>query len=108
MRTLNLQEAAAFLHVHPKTLAERAAAGLVPGAKEGRAWVFIDVDLAEHLRAKYARRVSEGEHGNSSLCHSTDAKAHPFGGLLSLTKDAEYRKVLALPSGRKPRNTRTN
>ena len=46
MKTLSLQEAAAFLHVHPETLREAARAGRIPGAKVGRAWVFLENDLA--------------------------------------------------------------
>lgn len=53
MRTLDLIEAATFLGIHPNTLQARAKSGAIPGAKVGRAWRFIDVDLAEHLRAQY-------------------------------------------------------
>lgn len=53
MRTLSLSEAADFLGLHPVTLQERARAGVVPGAKVGRAWRFLDVDLVEYMRAQY-------------------------------------------------------
>ena len=35
MKTLNLQQAAAFLHVHPETLRQAARCGRIPGAKVG-------------------------------------------------------------------------
>ena len=35
MNTLDLQSAAAFLHIHPVTLQEKARAGEIPGAKIG-------------------------------------------------------------------------
>ena len=54
MRTLSLPEAANFLKMHPEELRRRAKAGFIPGAKAGRAWVFIDIDLAEWLRSLYA------------------------------------------------------
>ena len=34
--SLNLDEAAAFLGLHPNTLQERARAAIVPGAKVGK------------------------------------------------------------------------
>lgn len=54
MRTYTLQEAALFLKIHPDTLRERAIKGTIPGAKIGKAWVFIEEDLAQYLRSKYA------------------------------------------------------
>ena len=41
MRTLDLTEAAEFLHLHPHTLEAKARAGEVPGAKPGKCWVFL-------------------------------------------------------------------
>jgi hypothetical protein len=56
MKTLNLREAAVFLHIHPEELRTRAKRGLIPGAKIGRQWVFIDIDLAEFVRSLYPVR----------------------------------------------------
>ena len=36
MNTLDLKAAAAFLHIHPVTLQEKARAGEIPGAKIGK------------------------------------------------------------------------
>jgi excisionase family DNA binding protein len=47
-----LKEAAAFLKIHPDTLAERARAGEIPGCKIGRAWVFMPELLSEYLRTR--------------------------------------------------------
>jgi hypothetical protein len=41
MNTLNLKQAAAFLHMHPEEVRSRAKRGLIPGAKVGRKWVFL-------------------------------------------------------------------
>jgi hypothetical protein len=41
MNTLNLRQAAAFLHMHPEEVRSRAKRGLIPGAKVGRKWVFL-------------------------------------------------------------------
>ena len=68
MRTLDLQEAAEFLRVHPETLRQLARTGKVPGAKVGRAWVFLEDDLVQYLRSLYpqprqALRVTPGKGG---------------------------------------------
>lgn len=49
--SLGLEEAARFLGMHRDTLRERAAAGIIPGAKIGKSWRFLDADLAAYLRA---------------------------------------------------------
>ena len=56
MKTLNLREATVFLHTHAEELRTRAKRGLIPGAKIGRRWVFIDIDLAEFVRSLYPVR----------------------------------------------------
>jgi excisionase family DNA binding protein len=48
--TLDLKEAANFLRISPATAQKIAAAGELPGAKIGRAWVFLLDDLIEWLR----------------------------------------------------------
>ena len=56
MKTLNLREAAVFLHTHAEELRTRAKRGLSPGAKIGRSWVFINDDLAALIRTQYSVR----------------------------------------------------
>lgn len=56
LKTLNLTEAAALLHMHKETLRERAKAGEIPGAKVGKQWVFIEEDLFIYLRSLYASK----------------------------------------------------
>ena len=46
VETLGLQQAATFVRGHPEELRRRAKAGQIPGAKVGRAWVFLEDDLA--------------------------------------------------------------
>ena len=99
MKTLNLAEAAEFLHAGEETVREKAVAGEIPGAKIGRAWVFIDIDLAEYLRAQYGGKKEE-------TCHFTSAQARRSGGLSSGSTESEYRKALELPTGQKQKNSR--
>lgn len=52
MKTLTLKEAADVLKVHENMVMEWASQGIIPGAKLGRAWVFIDEDLIAFVRRK--------------------------------------------------------
>ena len=60
-RTLSAHEAAEFLKIHRITLLRRARIGEIPGAKIGRAWVFLKVDLMAYLRSKYLPRALQGD-----------------------------------------------
>ena len=84
METLGLKEAALFLHIHPEELRRRAKLGVIPGAKAGKCWVFIEDDLAAYLRSLYAKprqalRVTWGK--EVTECHSENAAVR--GGLIS-------------------------
>ena len=99
MDTLNLQEAARFLKIHPVTLQEKARAGEIPGAKIGKCWVFVEIDLVEYIRSQYPRRALQGEHTEVTICHSTNARIHPIGGSNSRpAADDRYSKALGLPT----------
>ena len=95
MKTLNLEEAAELLHVHPITLQQKAKTGIIPGTKIGRRWVFIDVDLLQYIRSQYQPRALQGEQEKSE-CHFINAKTVPTGGSKSLLVEGEYRKALGL------------
>jgi excisionase family DNA binding protein len=53
MKTLNLEQAAALLHMHPYTVMQKVHAGKIPAAKPGKRWVFIEDDLTAYLRGQY-------------------------------------------------------
>ena len=107
MKTLNLEEAAKFLHVHPITLQQKAKTGIIPGTKIGRRWVFIDVDLLQHIRSQYQPRALQGEQEKSE-CHFINAKTVPTGGSKSLSMERDYNEALGLPINKKHRSTTTN
>jgi hypothetical protein len=98
VRTLGLKDAAAFLKVHPEELRRRAKAGKVPAAKVGRAWVFLDIDLAEYLRSLYGqpRQALRVTFKEEELCHYADAAA-PGGSTSSRREASEYAALLGLP-----------
>ncbi|MGH8647059.1 MAG: helix-turn-helix domain-containing protein [Gammaproteobacteria bacterium] len=105
MRTLDLQEAARFLRMHPETVRRMAVAGAIPSAKPGKSWIFIDVDLADWLRRQYShcRQASQGE--EVGQCHSTDAEKSG-GCVLAPPMDSEYSDLLRLPTAGRLRNTK--
>jgi len=59
MTSLNIEECAEFLKIHITTASEMAADGTLPGAKIGKAWVFLLEDLVDYLRAEVRRQQSE-------------------------------------------------
>jgi excisionase family DNA binding protein len=109
VRTLTLREAARLLNMHPVTVQERARAGELPGAKPGKAWVFIEEDLVSYLRSLYPakRQALQGDGKENDACHSTGVRARRIGGSDSATTESEYSKVLGLPTGRKLRSITT-
>ena len=72
MKTLNLDEAAQFLKLHPEEVRRRAKAGIIPGAKLGKRWVFIEEDLAAYMRSLYAppRQALQVGHGERAIVKS--------------------------------------
>jgi hypothetical protein len=94
MKTLNLPEAAAFLHMHPEEVRTRTKRGIIPGAKIGRCWVFIDADLAEFIRSQYPVRRQSLPVRNSALENAD----------WSLRKQHEYEELLK-PSPRRGRKS---
>jgi hypothetical protein len=100
MKTLDLQQAAAFLNMNAETLRQRAKAGAIPGAKPGKSWVFLDEDLVAYLRSFYAgtrQAVHVSAQEERKTWHCTDATKVKSGGPDSLTQtDSEYDNLLEL------------
>ncbi|NND82219.1 MAG: helix-turn-helix domain-containing protein [Gammaproteobacteria bacterium] len=96
-RSLGLDEAAHFLKISPSALRAKVNLGIVPGAKIGKCWVFLQNDLVDHIRSKYpdswqALRVQPME---KTLCYTN---ATELGGSdLPLPKDSSYGDLLGLP-----------
>ena len=63
----NATQAAAMLMISPDALARKVRRGVVPGAKIGRRWVFIEVDLVELIREKARAQASFGRSVASAL-----------------------------------------
>lgn len=91
MRTFDIVEAAAFLKIHPETLRKKTE---IPRARFGRAFVFLEDDLAAHVRSQYASQVPCD--GKDEQCsNSRSAKTRPIGGLKEQQQTAsEYTNLL--------------
>jgi len=96
--------------MHAEEVRRRAKAGLLPGAKLGKRWVFILEDLAEYVRSHYsesrqALRVTWRK--EVTECHSADAVTR--GGLISpLQAVSELDALLAQPRRPKLKNSTTS
>ena len=109
MKTLNLQEAAAFLHMHPEEVRTRTKRGLIPGGKTGRRYVFLDEDLAEFVRSRYSRprQALQVTTDKETVCHYANA-AGPGGLTSSRQVDSEYANLLGLPIEASRKSSTTN
>lgn len=107
IETLNLQEAADFLKIHAVTLSIKVSSGEIPGAKIGKRWVFLKVDLIMHIRSQYQLRALQGDK-KEQICHFTNEKTRPLGGLKSPSLDEQYNDLLGLKTKSKPRNSMTS
>lgn len=67
MNTLNLEQAAELLKLHPQTVLQRARLGEIPAAKPGKCWVFIEEDLIIWLRSLY-NNGGDARQGGQALC----------------------------------------
>jgi hypothetical protein len=80
-----MEQAADLLKVSLCTLYDRVRRGLVPGAKVGKRWVFIEVDLLDYIRGQYTVAVPPKE----LPCHSTSRKALKTGTSILLARRVE-------------------
>ncbi len=94
MRTLDIKEAAEFLKIHEDRLQRRASAGEIPGVKNGRCWVFIDIDLADWMRGNYKTSAKPKE----EQCRSTSVVASTGASGRSAAKELEKRLAQKIPS----------
>jgi hypothetical protein len=110
MRTFDLDEAAAFLHMSPAVLRQKAAQKLVKGAKPGKCWVFLEDDLVAYLGSLYSESRQAPLSGSSlevSAWESTNA-VMSGGSTSPIRTDAEYASLLGLKTGKRRRSCTTD
>lgn len=91
MRTFDLEQAADFLKVNPCTAQEMAASGELPGAKIGRAWVFLEEDLADWLREQIKLQREQRQSKNYNLSKP------PTSSTAQISRKTRRRKLPKLP-----------
>jgi excisionase family DNA binding protein len=101
---MTLDQAAAWLQLHPVSLRRLAADGMVPGAKVGKEWRFSRAALMDYLGdpAKWQKyKTSGSEHPEES---GTQTSLSEVGGLSDLQAQPTKRKPKRLPTSgsRKP------
>ncbi|HEX9173099.1 MAG TPA: helix-turn-helix domain-containing protein [Telluria sp.] len=108
MNTLDLQQAAAFLKMHPEEVRRRARLGLLPGAKPGKSWVFIEEDLAAWIREQYRKpqAAPPAIKRNLTEWHSINAAARG-GSILQRPQESELDALLKQATKPKRRNSTT-
>src|SRR6478735_1327218 len=106
MRTLDLEEAAGFLHMSPAVLRLHARQGRLRAAKPGKRWVFLEDDLAAYLCQLYAgRRQAPLSGSNREKSSWESSNAVMSGGSESRHQTArEYAALLGLTTNSKRRN----
>ena len=86
--TLNLDEAAHFLKIHKCTASDLAATGRLPGAKIGRAWVFLLTDLETWLQEEVIRqqksRIERYKPSNYQIITASEKRRRPLPRLPKL------------------------
>ena len=102
MKTLDLQEAAAFLRMNPETLRQKTKAGIIPGAKPGKSWVYVEEDLIDFIRSQYtvpAEQVVQVAGKEVIPCHLPAKARKAFGTSVSQSQmESEYNAALGLPT----------
>ena len=98
LKTYDINEAADFLKVDRSTALDLAGNGTLPGAKVGRAWVFLEQDLADYVRSLYSqpRQALQVTLRKEMECHFANA-AGSGGSTSSLQMGSEYAVLLGLP-----------
>ena len=59
MKTLDIDECAEFLKVKSTDVSEMVGTGELPGARIGRAWVFLEEDLVDYVRTQIRNQRRE-------------------------------------------------
>jgi helix-turn-helix protein len=104
MKTLDLNEAAALVKLHPQTVLQRARLGDIPAAKPGKCWIFIEEDLIEWIRSHYHSPQQDVGQGGKKTC-SLKEKTANTGGINSPPPTAtQYANLLKLPTKEKRKN----
>jgi excisionase family DNA binding protein len=102
---LTLRGASCLLGLHPNTVRAQVRRGIIPGAKIGRSWRFLEADLVAWIRARYpdSVRMQLSALDKEALWHSGNVQEF-------ITSSSQHRTersldaLLERPIGRRPKN----
>jgi hypothetical protein len=108
MRTVDIDEAAEILGMHPESLRRkmRQPGCTIPGSKPGKHWRFV----AEHLYSYISnpKQSPKQEALENSTCVFTKEKTVVLGGYRTNRQTAQqYADLLGQKTNKKPRNMPT-
>jgi hypothetical protein len=98
IETFSLEEAGLFLGMNTEVVRRKAVTGEIPGAKTGKGWRFLNIDLVDFLRSQYPVKRQEPQSAiekEIKQCHSQNAVTHGTS-ISSRRTENEYDKVLGL------------
>ncbi|MHA6822179.1 helix-turn-helix domain-containing protein [Ralstonia pseudosolanacearum] len=104
LHTIDLQTAAKLLGAHPETVRLKAKAGMIPGRKVGKRWVFSIAALERYLAGEWTPQASQSmsveanEPGRSSAASTASVHASRS---TPLEAERRYREALASTAVRK-------
>ncbi|WP_157889414.1 helix-turn-helix domain-containing protein [Chromobacterium subtsugae] len=109
--TMDIGQAAVFLHCCEDTVYQLARKKKLPGRKVGRGWVFLKSDLVAHIRGDQNNSRQEvqvgSEKGEEAVCRSINEER--LGGVISQRQAVkELDSLLERVTGRRPRNSTTS
>ncbi len=109
--TLDLEEAAKFLHMSASALRQKTKSGEVRGAKPAKCWVYLKQDLVDHIRSKYTDSVEIPFCGSQKMeiqkWQFTNAEKN-IGSVSQHQMESEYAVQLGLETKSKHKSTTTN
>jgi hypothetical protein len=110
MKTLDLNQAAELLKLHPQTVLQRSRAGEIPAAKPGKCWVYIEEDLLNWLRSFYGspRRNEQAHPLPEATCYTKERQARSGGSDSPRPMDTKYAALLAPRTKGRPKNLKQN
>lgn len=97
MDTFDIDECAEFLKVNRTTALELAANGDLPGAKIGRAWVFLRDDMVEYLRLTVRNQQRDRQNAATSSKSAVSDYIPATIALQSSGKASRRKAIPALP-----------
>ena len=107
MKTYNLVEAAALLHMSPSALREKAKRGEIRASKPGKRWVFLLSDIEAYLQEQADLVAAKAAQLVVKPCRSINVDKS-IGFDLRRRADSEYASLLRLPTGAQRKNSTTS